>query len=304
MVPPTQTMENNMSERPKPVKQVIAEADVFADRPTCPNAQEFAETVAHKLRASYARKVASGTEWYIYRKEEPFAMGYVAYGDFKYSGDTERTYTVFSRNIQNAKYGHGRMENSSSTKHFDKAVKNACKYLTPFSMREIIGATRSDARGKFTELNSNANNASTKSRRQFTRDFLSGEKSTLETELRHLLETNHMFVNESFKTELITMFEELDEARSREREDPRADVVYIKQTRTGVQVGVMPMVDMTSYFWHEAGGQDYKWYAQEDVPQHILEGITKLNMVPQGHFVDGVGYRPEHLDNVYYVYSQ
>lgn len=292
-----------MSEKPKTVKQLLAEADNFTSHPTCPNAHEFAGVVAHRLNAEYTRKTVNGTEWYIYRKEEPFAMGYVAYGDFKYTGDTDKTYTVFSRKIQNAKYVHGRMENSASTKHFDKAVKNACQYLMPFSIHEIIDATRSDARSKFTEIGSNAKNASTLSRRQFTRDFLSGEKSSLEAELRHLLDTDHTFVNEGFKAELVTMFGELDEARSRERENLTADLVYIRQTRTGVKVGVLPMVNMTSYFWSNAEAQDYTWYTQENTPQHILEGITKLNMVPSGHFVDGVGYRPEHLDNVYYVYA-
>jgi len=294
-----------MSEKPKTVKQLLADAEHFLpENRSCPNAQEFAETVAEQLRAKCIPKVATGVEWYIYRKEEPYAMGYVGYADYKYSGDSERTYTVFSRKIQNAKYSHGRMENSASTKHFAKAVKNACRYLVPYTLPEIIGTTRSDARNKFTEIGSNAKNASTNSRRQFTRDFLSGEKSSLEAELRHLLDTDHTFVNEGFKAELVTMFGELDEARSRERENPMADVVYIKQTRTGVQVGVMPTVNMTSYFWSNAEAQDYTWYTQENTPQHILEGITKLNMVPSGHFVDGVGYRPEHLDNVYYVYAQ
>lgn len=294
-----------MSEKPRTVRELLAEAEHFLpENMSCPNAQEFAEAVAKQLRAEYAPKVATGVEWYIYRKEEPFAMGYVGYADYKYSGDTEKTYTVFSRKIQNAKYGHGRMENSASTKHFDKAVKNARRYLVPYTLPEIIKATRSDARDKFGQLKHDANNASKHSRTLLVQSFMKGEKSSLEAELRHLLDTGHTFVNDSFKADLVNMFAEWDESRTRERENPAADVVYIKQTRTGVQVGVMPTVNMTSYFWSNAEAQDYTWYTQEDTPQHILEGITKLNMVPSGHFVDGVGYRPEHLDNVYYVYAQ
>jgi hypothetical protein len=298
-------MENDMSERPRTVRELLAEAEHFLpENMSCPEAKEFAEAVAKQLRAEYAPKVATGVEWYIYRKEEPFAMGYVGYADYKYSGDTEKTYTVFSRKIQNAKYGHGRMENSASTKHFDKAVKNARRYLVPYTLPEIIKATRSDARDKFGQLKHDANNASKHSRTLLVQSFMKGEKSSLEAELRHLLDTGHTFVNDSFKADLVNMFAEWDESRTRERENPAADVVYIKQTRTGVQVGVMPTVNMTSYFWSNAEAQDYTWYTQEDTPQHILEGITKLNMVPSGHFVDGVGYRPEHLDNVYYVYAQ
>ena len=306
MVPPPHlTMENDMSERFRTVRELLAEAEHFLpENMSCPEAKEFAKAVAKQLRAEYAPKVATGVEWYIYRKEEPFAMGYVGYADYKYSGDTEKTYTVFSRKIQNAKYGHGRMENSASTKHFDKAVKNARRYLVPYTLPEIIGVTRSDARDKFGQLKHDANNAAKHSRQLLISDFTKGEKSSLETELRHLLDTGHTFVNDSFKADLVNMFAEWDESRTRERENPAADVVYIKQTRTGVQVGVMPTVNMTSYFWSNAEAQDYTWYTQEDTPQHILEGITKLNMVPSGHFVDGVGYRPEHLDNVYYVYAQ
>ena len=71
-----------MSERPRTVRELLAEAEHFLpENMSCPEAKEFAEAVAKQLRAEYAPKVATGVEWYIYRKEEPFAMGYVGYAD-------------------------------------------------------------------------------------------------------------------------------------------------------------------------------------------------------------------------------
>lgn len=266
---------------------------------------KLAQAVCKKIGAKYQSKNGGGSEYYIYREQEPYALGYVAYKNYSYTGEKKKMYTVFSRKIHNGKYGHSDRMYSASTTNFDKAVKNACRYLVPYSVEDIVYETFNDARRKFATIKETRHEASTKSRDKIARDFISNDgvenKSPLEIELRNLLQTDYEFVDKEFKLNLVTMFEELDDYRNRKRERHLADVVYVTQTRSGDnKFGVISQVTVDKYYWD---GANCTWYTSEDLPQHLAEGIAKLNILPQGQFCDGVGFRPEDVSNIYYVYS-
>ena len=266
---------------------------------------KLAQAVCKKIGATYQAKNTEGSEYYIYREGEPYALGYVGYKNYAYTGEKKVMYTVFSRKIHNGKYAHSDRMHSAATTNFDKAVKNACRYLVPYAVDEIVHETFNSARLKFSTIKETRHEASTKSRDKIARDFISNDgvenKSPLEIELRNLLQTGYEFVDQEFKLNLITMFEELDDYRNRKRERHLADVVYVTQTRSGDnKFGVIPQVTVDKYYWD---GGSCTWYTSEDLPQHLAEGIAKLNILPQGQFCDGVGFRPEEVSNIYYVYS-
>ena len=266
---------------------------------------KLAQAVCKKIGATYQAKNTEGSEYYIYREGEPYALGYVGYKNYAYTGEKKVMYTVFSRKIHNGKYAHSDRMHSAATTNFDKAVKNACRYLVPYAVDEIVHETFNSARLKFSTIKETRHEASTKSRDKIARDFISNDgvenKSPLEIELRNLLQTGYEFVDQEFKLNLITMFEELDDYRNRKRERHLADVVYVTQTRSGDnKFGVIPQVTTDKYYWD---GGSCTWYTSEDLPQHLAEGIAKLNILPQGQFCDGVGFRPEEVSNIYYVYS-
>jgi len=266
---------------------------------------KLAQAVCKKIGAKYQSKNGGGSEYYIYREQEPYALGYVGYKNYSYTGEKKKMYTVFSRKIHNGKYAHSDRMYSAATTNFDKAVKNACRYLVPYSVEDIVYETFNDARRKFATIKETRHEASTKSRDKIARDFISNDgvenKSPLEIELRNLLQTGYEFVDQEFKLNLVTMFEELDDYRNRKRERHLADVVYVTQTRSGDnKFGVISKVTTDKYYWD---GANCTWYTSEDLPQHLAEGIAKLNILPQGQFCDGVGFRPEEVSNIYYVYS-
>lgn len=266
---------------------------------------KLAQAVCKKIGATYQAKNTEGSEYYIYREQEPYALGYVGYKNYAYTGEKKVMYTVFSRKIHNGKYGHSDRMYSAATTNFDKAVKNACRYLVPYSVEDIVYETFNDARRKFATIKETRQEASTKSRDKIARDFISNDgvenKSPLEIELRNLLQTGYEFVDKEFKLNLVNMFEELDDYRNRKRERHLADVVYVTQTRSGDnKFGVISQVTVDKYYWD---GANCTWYTPEDLPQHLAEGIAKLNILPQGQFCDGVGFRPEEVSNIYYVYS-
>jgi len=265
---------------------------------------KLAQAICKKIGATYQAKNTEGSEYYIYREGEPYALGYVGYKNYAYTGEKKVMYTVFSRKINNGKYGHSDRMYSAATTNFDKAVKNACRYLVPYSVEDIVYETFNDARRKFATIKETRQEASTKSRDKIAKDFVSNDvenKSPLEIELRNLLQTGYEFVDREFKLNLVTMFEELDDYRNRKRERHLADVVYVTQTRSGDnKFGVISQVTVDKYYWD---GANCTWYTSEDLPQHLAEGIAKLNILPQGQFCDGVGFRPEEVSNIYYVYS-
>ena len=265
---------------------------------------KLAQAICKKIGATYQAKNTEGSEYYIYREGEPYALGYVGYKNYAYTGEKKVMYTVFSRKINNGKYGHSDRMYSAATINFDKAVKNACRYLVPYSVEDIVYETFNDARRKFATIKETRQEASTKSRDKIAKDFVSNDvenKSPLEIELRNLLQTGYEFVDREFKLNLVTMFEELDDYRNRKRERHLADVVYVTQTRSGDnKFGVISQVTVDKYYWD---GANCTWYTSEDLPQHLAEGIAKLNILPQGQFCDGVGFRPEEVSNIYYVYS-
>ena len=265
---------------------------------------KLAQAICKKIGATYQAKNTEGSEYYIYREGEPYVLGYVGYKNYAYTGKKKVMYTVFSRKINNGKYGHSDRMYSAATTNFDKAVKNACRYLVPYSVEDIVYETFNDARRKFATIKETRQEASTKSRDKIAKDFVSNDvenKSPLEIELRNLLQTGYEFVDREFKLNLVTMFEELDDYRNRKRERHLADVVYVTQTRSGDnKFGVISQVTVDKYYWD---GANCTWYTSEDLPQHLAEGIAKLNILPQGQFCDGVGFRPEEVSNIYYVYS-
>jgi len=270
---------------------------------------KLAQAVCKKIGATYQSKNTEGSEYYIYREGEPYALGYVGYKNYAYTGEKKVMYTVFSRKIHNGKYGHSDRMYSAATTNFDKAVKNSCRYLVPYSVEEIVKETFNDARRKFATIKETRQEASTKSRDKIARDFVSNDvdnKSPLEIELRNLLQTGYEFVDQEFKLNLATMFEELDDYRTRKRERHLADVVYVTQTRSGDnKFGVIDQVTVDKFYWDGANAisAGCTWYTSDDLPQHLAEGVAKLNILPQGQFCDGVGFRPEEVSNIYYVYS-
>jgi hypothetical protein len=73
----------------------------------------------------------------------PFDLGRINFKDnaVKSNGTHTNTYGVYSRKIANAKYGtHRTQHNMIMSNDMKKAVKNVCKYVIPYSTRELAQA--------------------------------------------------------------------------------------------------------------------------------------------------------------------
>lgn len=77
----------------------------------------------------------------VYLDEFPFDIGRVNFKDNGARKKNTKTYGVYSRKIANAKYAyHREQHNMVTATDVKKAVKNAMKYFSPYSTRELAQA--------------------------------------------------------------------------------------------------------------------------------------------------------------------
>ena len=89
-----------------------------------------------------ARTIRVYNELALCMEGNPFDVGRINYKDNSVGkGTKEATYGVYSRKIQNDKYGSHRSQfNMIMSSDVNKAVKNVSKYVVPYSARELAQA--------------------------------------------------------------------------------------------------------------------------------------------------------------------
>jgi hypothetical protein len=80
-------------------------------------------------------------EMFVYMDDFPFDIGRIGWADNAVNGKGDYSYSVYSRKIQNAKYATHRDQHFMiMSKDIGKSVKNARKYLLPYTTRELAQA--------------------------------------------------------------------------------------------------------------------------------------------------------------------
>ena len=99
---------------------------------------EFIRQVKRKLRGvKFAFRENSVSVWVFY-PNDLYALGWIAFADYRESGDMGDCYVVGSRNITNEKYAnYSHQHHMKMSGNLDVAVKNALKHLRPWSIAEI-----------------------------------------------------------------------------------------------------------------------------------------------------------------------
>ena len=159
---------------------------------------------------------------YVYRQDCPYVLGWIGYGSFRDS-NLDQEWAVHARTVVNGKYSkHGDNYHIKLTGKLDVALRNAKKYIRPYSPAELAAVTLDNARHQVDEGVSKLYNEG----RNLHSDLMTGSTyysgtatSRLFIELRHLLTTNHTFVDPAFGTELQKFLEALDTHQEYQRKD-------------------------------------------------------------------------------------
>lgn len=229
---------------------------------------------------------------YVYQQHCPYVLGWIGYGSFRDS-NLDREWAVHARTIVNRKYAdYSDNYHIKTTGKLDVALRNAKKYLRPYSPAELAKVTLHNARREVRfEVDKLYQGAS-----KMYEGLMNGSgyhsqtcTSRLFIELRHLLTANHTFVDPAFGTELQEFFETYDTHKEYQRRDVPMWYVYVHE-RGGVQVCDVVSVGDARRRDSDVGAEWHR-YIGDDVPEDIVGKVSVLNILEKDQYVEGVGLK-------------
>jgi hypothetical protein len=245
---------------------------------------------------------------YVYMPGQVYTIGNIGYADYNISeGSTIRySYRVTSPHVKNYKYRAGSSARTwALSTNLDRAIRNAKTYLRPYSVADIAGIT---CDGMAQAMGSAKSEYSTTVWRAFhdiEEDLERRESSVLFSELRHLLETGHEFINDGVEKLIKTAADALDIRSTVATTQTNIALVFAVPSAihnappevTVIRGGKLSLDDnirhnVYTIFNNEGHvrGNTEK-YPLNELPEELHGKVSVLNMVDNGKFVEGVGYR-------------
>ena len=254
----------------------------------------FAERVCKELRVKmHARDSRS---YWIYRDDCPYVLGWVAYGDYRDGGDGTNMYIVQARTIVNGKYAeYSKQYFMKMSTNVDVAVRNAKKFLRMMSPQEIAGTRLRDAsnavdgvvdtaRNEFTEIRNKVIDVETSLYSSRT-----NTGSALLNELRHLMNSNHEFIDADFGQNLTAFFTKQDELTALQNRTVPMWFVRVYE-RMSQQMFDVLTIDNAESSYKAQMSDDVSRYTADDLPEEIMQKLSVLNILSKDDYVDDVGF--------------
>ena len=254
----------------------------------------FAERVCKELRVKMHPRDARS--YWIYRDDCPYCLGWVAYGDYRDGGDGTNMYVVQARTIVNGKYAeYSKQYFMKMSTNVDVAVRNAKKFLRMMSPQEIAGTRLRDAsnavdgvvdaaRTEFTEIRNKVIDVETSLYSSRT-----NTGSALLNELRHLMNSNHEFIDADFGQNLTTFFTKQDELTALQNRTVPMWFVRVYE-RMGQQMFDVLTIDNAESTYRAQMSDDVSRYTADDLPEEIMQKLSVLNILSKDDYVDDVGF--------------
>ena len=226
----------------------------------------------------------------------PFDLGRVGFKDYAVSKNAKDCqYGVYSRRIGNAKYATGRDQfHMVMSNDVNKAVKNACKYIVPFTHKELATAFYQDFQSKSTNSFENA--------RQKMYNIINGVRSNndaLIAEVLHLKSLGVKFKTESF----IKASEEIGDAVLQVEEERKRDVkgLFVRINKVGedVYVDVQEAQNIRDRGYKPDFSSQPTTYPIDELDPELAGNISVLNILQDGQYVARVGQKID--ENTFWV---
>jgi hypothetical protein len=233
---------------------------------------------------------------WVYMPDDHFTMGVISYGKHTQNGRGPSSYAVRSRTIINSKYSSGVGRNTVTSTDRAVAVKNAKKYLRKWAPNELMDMTRAYPRDAIASVREASRaGMATQELALFGGQLPNRRDALVMAELRHLLNSNHAFLDRTIAEQLTQYFGSWDEDFSlRNGHSMHFVALSVSHGRQRFDVISLDGVDG----WYPKFSSAVQTY-YEDVPEHILGRLSVLNMVEDRTYVQGVGYR--HTAGLFYV---
>jgi hypothetical protein len=220
----------------------------------------------------------------------PFILGAVGYGDFSTSRNGDKSYMVYSRKISNDKYNsYNDQHYMTLTTDIKKAVKNASKFIIPYTNLEIASVYFPNIQNN---VNSNVSNAGD----GFFSIVNNIKNSTTELseELVHLVKSGVQFKTPLFAN----MAKDIIDKHNTylEYQNRVVDVTFVcfRQGNT-MSITTMDVGNITKNNIHSLNFKDkatnVNTYTSETLPDEISSKVAVLNILNDDQYVENVGMK-------------
>lgn len=245
------------------------------------------QKVMPHLRFAYRRSY----EVHAYMNGCPYTLGILGF-------DTnESRYYVRARDIENNKYSSGKPEHSTLwSKDRKVALRNAKKFLRPYTLAELATVEGSTARSQINEVRQKSSTLANKLRNQLQ------SIPQLMVEMRHLVESGHTFLQPEFDATVREWIKVQAEVDSAAGDVKRFAFVHVTSDWLGQVLKVQRMEPIKgSYIYTLRPDHNTP---SETVPigeadETIVGRISVLSILTPGTYVEGVGYRA--TEEMFYV---
>lgn len=236
-------------------------------------------------------------EFFVYMDEFPFDMGRIGWGDNGVKSD-DLTYAVYSRKVQNDKYAQHRDQyHTVMTKDVNKAVKNACKYLVPYTTRELAQAFYDPIHEKVSAVLE-----SVKGRMYHGASEVGNARMAILQEVQFLTKQGVEFTTPEFR-ELSSKVEQLiEDFKEQENRKVSALFVRLKQVGDETYADTQEVFDVREIGWDakmNTTGASSGSYPVNELAPDIAGQIAVLNILENDGYVANVGMKID--ESTYWV---
>ena len=232
---------------------------------------------------TYAKGLASV---FVYREGDVYGMGRIGFRDVAVTG-YKHHFFVYSRKISNTKVNPGRWQYfTKSSENMGTALKQAKKYLIPYSPTEVAGRTAED----FAETLARQRRVAHSSMRQALREMVNEYEEDLLNEIKHLIKVGHTFLKPKF-AERVAAYLSSEGAYTQEAER-RLDAYFMNVGEITTEiVEYENMVDGDGYSNIRATPKATNTLATQDIPFDLQMKIASLQVAEPMHYIEDLGMR-------------
>ena len=261
--------------------------------------QKFALTLTQHMRGIKfgtlgTHDVTQTHMLWVYMDEQPFAMGYIGYGDWQTEVTGDSKFVVYAHTIINGKYSYGDQQKIATSVHLDKGIKNAKKYLRNFDALNIAQAELDGIRSAFNSIKYTVQR--TKQSKWDSITSGAGE-GVLLSEFRNMIASGYEFVDNDLRDKVQEYITSVDE--NNDRSQKTLDVAFV---RVFNKFGEQTFEVVRMYGLHKMSRppkDDVETYTNDTLPADLMGKLTTLNMVAHKDYVEGVGFNSG--DGMFYV---
>jgi hypothetical protein len=228
-------------------------------------------------------------EFAVYLDEFPFDIGRINFKDNGARKNKSHTYGVYSRKISNAKYAYHRdQHNMVMATDVKKAVKNAMKYFSPYSTKELAQAyydpIRSNVGKSQEEAIRNARNFAS----PLTNDYVE-----LLREIHSLKQRGVEFKSIRFRQ----MAEGIDDILATYEHENNRNIgaIFVRFYQVGDQTyySTQHAIEIKKHHNNLQGSEENKAEGKpvSEIPEEIMGSVSVLSILNDGQYVPNVGMK-------------